>query len=84
MSAEKQAMELAIRRALEMNGNYQPNGVGAMRQQLANDIANAVDAYVVFKLGALKAVLTNPTVYTGTGPTGPVTIVPGSIAGYNP
>ena len=84
MSIEKQTMEQAIQRALEMPVNYNPNDMATIRTRLARDIANAVDAYVVFKFNALKTALINPTAFTGTGATGPVTVIPGSITGYQP
>mgnify|MGYP003489958480 CR=1 FL=1 len=85
MSAEKTAMEAAIQRALDLSSNYDPNNVATIRTQLARDIANAVDAYVLIKLTALKVALVTPGAFAGTGGgPAPVVVIPGTIGTYQP
>jgi hypothetical protein len=83
MSAEKDAMQAAIQRALDLPANYDPNNAAQIRTTLARDIANAVDAYVLVKLGTLKAALVVPGAFTGAG-TGTVVVSPGTIGTYTP
>lgn len=80
MSAEKTAMKATIRTALS-----RPNTGGSdMTTEVADQIASAVDTYVLFKLGQLKIVLATPGAFMSPGgPTlGPC--APGAIAGYTP
>ena len=47
----------------------------------SNQIADAIDAYVMAKLAPLTVILKAPGAFTGGGP---APIVPGAISTYNP
>ena len=84
MSAEaerlKQQIRSALARPIPLND---PSSASAVRDQLANEIATAVDAYVTAKLALLKTALVTPGAYVGAG-TGAVTVTATGLAGYNP
>jgi hypothetical protein len=69
---------------ISKRSNNEGSNGSDLARQTANEIALAIDAYVVEKLDKLKQALIAPSAYQGSG-TGTVLITPGtSLVGYNP
>lgn len=86
MPGEKEQLKRSIKEALTKRSR---NEDGSDSQQIldatANEIAEAVDAYVKSKLNSLSAILKQPACFQGSSPTGAVIITPNApLINYNP